>query len=66
MKGEEEKRVCAICREEFSPAEAAPSMFAEAGEWLAGEVWKDAGELCPLCLENRGRLAMMYLHECSR
>ena len=43
--------------------EAAKSEFAEAGEWLAEEVWKDAGELCPRCLENRGRLAMMYLHE---
>ena len=66
MKGEEEKRVCVICRKEFTPADAAKSAFAEAGEWLAEEVWKDAGELCPRCLENRGRLAMMYLHECSR
>ena len=39
------------------------SQYAEAGEWLAGEVWQDAGELCPLCLENRARLVMMYCHE---
>ncbi len=25
-----------------------------------GEVWEDKGELCPLCLENRARLVMMY------
>jgi hypothetical protein len=57
-----EKRICSICGTEFNE-EAAKSAFAEAGEWLAGEVWQDAGELCPRCLENRGRLAMMYLHE---
>ncbi|HEY6872124.1 MAG TPA: hypothetical protein VI298_05270 [Geobacteraceae bacterium] len=56
------KKICAICGEAFDPA-SSRSAFAEAGEWLAGEVWKDAGELCPRCLENRGRLAMMYLHE---
>ena len=57
-----EDRPCVICGMKFNE-EAAKSGFAEAGEWLAGEVWKDAGELCPRCLENRGRLAMMYLHE---
>lgn len=57
-----EKRTCTICGTEFIE-DAAKSEFAEAGEWLAGEVWNDAGELCPRCLENRGRLAMMYLHE---
>lgn len=55
-------KTCAICREEFDPA-AARTEFADAGEWLAGEVWHDAGRLCPKCLENRGMLAMMYLHE---
>lgn len=60
--GEDEQRMCSICRREFDSAEAS-SLFAEAGEWLAGEVWKDAGQLCPRCLENRARLAMMYLHE---
>lgn len=62
MKGEEEKKICAICGGRFDPA-AGRTAFAEAGEWLAGEVWKDAGELCPQCLENRGKLAMMYFHE---
>ena len=56
---------CAICEQEYDET-AARSPFAEAGEWLAAEVWRDAGELCPRCLENRGELAMMYLHECSR
>ena len=53
---------CALCGKEFDE-EAVHSLYAEAGEWLAGEVWKDAGELCPLCLENRARLVMMYGHE---
>ena len=33
----------------------------EAGEWLSDEFWKDAGELCPCCLENRAKLSMMYI-----
>ncbi len=53
---------CAICRAEFTAGDA-QSVFVEAGEWLAEEVWQDAGKLCPQCLENRARLAMMYLHE---
>lgn len=56
-------KTCGICKAEFDENAAARSVFAEAGEWLADEVWKDAGELCPQCLENRARLAMMYLHE---
>jgi hypothetical protein len=48
-----------MCRKEYDE-NATLSEYAEAGEWLAGEVWKDAGELCPLCLENRARLVMMY------
>lgn len=54
---------CLICKKEFDEAEAARSTFAEAGEWLASEVWDDAGKLCPQCLENRAMLSMMYLHE---
>ncbi len=54
--------MCAICRSAFV-AEGEQSVYAEAGEWLAEEVWQDAGTLCPRCLENRARLAMMYLHE---
>ncbi|HEY6007181.1 MAG TPA: hypothetical protein VIU40_02590 [Geobacteraceae bacterium] len=57
-----ETKRCRICCNEFSDAEP-PSLFAEAGEWLAGEVWDDVGELCPRCLEGRAQLAMMYLHE---
>lgn len=53
---------CTICGKDFD--ETAPrSDYAEAGEWLAKEIWQDAGNLCELCLENRARLAMMYLHE---
>ena len=55
-------RKCTLCSQEFDET-AARSEYAEAGEWLAGEVWDDAGELCPLCLENRARLVMMYCHE---
>ena len=52
-------KVCTMCTKEYDE-NAAPSVYAEAGEWLAGEVWNDAGELCPLCLENRAQLVMMY------
>lgn len=54
---------CLICKTKFDEEEAGRSVFAEAGEWLAGEVWDDAGKLCPQCLENRAMLSMMYLHE---
>lgn len=52
-------KTCTMCKKEYDE-KAEPSQYAEAGEWLAGEVWKDAGELCHLCLENRARLVMMY------
>lgn len=55
-------KVCTLCGKEYDEA-AARSLYAEAGEWLAGEVWQDAGELCQLCLENRARLVMMYHNE---
>ena len=55
-------KTCSICKAEFD--ENAPSsLYGEAGEWLAGEHWKDAGELCLSCLENRARLSMMYCHD---
>jgi hypothetical protein len=54
-----------MCGKEYDEL-AARSEYAEAGEWLAGEVWKDSGELCHLCLENRTRLVMMYGHEHNR
>ena len=55
-------KTCTMCKKEYDE-NAAQSEYAEAGEWLAGEVWQDAGELCPQCLENRARLVMMYHHE---
>ena len=58
-------KVCSICKGEFD-GDAVPSLYAEAGEWLAVEIWNDAGELCQHCLENRARLAMMYCHEFNR
>ena len=54
-------KTCSMCSKEYDET-AVLSEYAQAGEWLAGEVWNDAGELCPLCLENRARLVMMYGH----
>ncbi|OGR29597.1 MAG: hypothetical protein A2X83_01570 [Desulfuromonadales bacterium GWD2_54_10] len=50
---------CSICKQDYDENDER-SEYAQAGEWLAGEVWQDAGELCVLCLENRARLVMMY------
>jgi len=50
---------CSICKQDYNENDER-SEYAQAGEWLAGEVWQDAGELCVLCLENRARLVMMY------
>jgi hypothetical protein len=58
-----ELKSCSICKTEFDPSVPSASVYAEAGEWLAGEVWDDAGQLCQLCLENRARLVMMYCPE---
>ena len=55
-------KTCVLCGQPVVRS-GETTLFAEAGEWLAGEVWGDSGELCPCCLENRARLAMMYLHE---
>ena len=57
---------CSICRAEYDENAELSSVFHEAGEWLAEEVWKDGGELCPQCLENRAQLAMMYAHDCNQ
>ncbi len=56
---------CAICAGDLD-AVAEENDFARAGEWLAEDVWQDSGSLCSRCLENRGRLALMYLHEFNR
>ena len=53
---------CSICKQEYDET-GERSEYAQAGEWLAGEVWQDAGELCSQCLENRARLVMMYCPE---
>ena len=58
------QKVCTICNREFDES-ASASVYQEAGEWLSEEIWKDAGALCPLCLENRARLVMMYAHDCN-
>ncbi len=55
-------RNCSICTKEYDET-SERSDYAQAGEWLAGEVWDDAGTLCPQCLENRARLVMMYCPE---
>jgi hypothetical protein len=52
-----ETKKCVLCGKVVE--EEKSSLFAAAGEWLSEDVWKDSGELCELCLENRGRLAMM-------
>jgi hypothetical protein len=52
-------KTCTICGAAYD--ETTDSVFIEAGEWLSDEYWRDAGELCPQCLENRARLAMMYM-----
>ena len=58
MKGE--LKTCSICGVEYEEQREA-TVFSEAGEWLSEEFWKDSGELCPQCLENRAKLAMMYM-----
>lgn len=57
---------CSICGTAFDEDAKQDSVFLEAGEWLAEEVWGDSGELCPGCLENRARLAMMYAHDVNQ
>lgn len=52
-------KICTLCSKEYDE-KIPPSLYAEAGEWLAGEVWLDSGELCQVCLENRAQLVMMY------
>ena len=58
------EKKCCLCGKLIEAA--GKNLFAHAGEWLAEDIWNDSGELCNLCLENRGRLAMMYLHDKNR
>ena len=53
-------KTCTICSNQFDDTLPA-STFIEAGEWLSEEFWRDSGGLCPQCLENRAKLAMMYV-----
>ena len=55
-------KTCGICKKDYDENEPR-FLYGEAGEWLAQEMWQDAGELCQSCLENRARLSMMYCHE---
>ena len=59
-----EPKECTLCGKVVEAEKN--SLFSAAGGWLSEDVWKDSGELCNLCLENRGRLAMMYLHDRNR
>ena len=61
----DEKKICSLCGALFDESDG-KSLFVQAGEWLAEEHWKDSGALCCVCLENRGMLAMMYLHDMNR
>ena len=56
----EENKICGVCGGEFTPGTPG-TLLEEAGEWLSAEFWEDAGHLCPTCLENRARLALMYI-----
>lgn len=56
----DEEKTCSICGRKYQEPEDR-TVFVEAGEWLSEEFWRDSGELCPRCLENRARLAMMYV-----
>lgn len=56
---------CSICKQQYDESTPVDSVYQQAGEWLAQEVWQDAGTICPQCLENRARLAMMYAHDCN-
>lgn len=54
---------CRICGKPFDETAPQETVFQEAGNWLAEEVWQDDGAICPQCLENRARLALMYCLE---
>jgi len=56
-------KTCSVCRQPFDPARQPTDPAEQAGDFLAREVFADAGRLCLQCLANRGRLGMMYLRE---
>jgi len=61
---ESAEKKCSLCGQLQVSGES--NLFVQAGEWLAEDIWNDGGELCNQCLENRGKLAMMYLHDRNR
>lgn len=56
------EKKCTVCGGSLDRNGSEPG-FVEAGKWLAENHWFDDTSICCLCLENRGRLAMMYLNE---
>jgi len=54
---------CKLCGKPFDPSAESDDPAAQMGDFLAGEMYADAGELCLRCLTSRGELAMMYLRE---
>lgn len=54
---------CTVCNAEFDPEAKLEGAAAEMGDFFAKEIYADKGELCPLCLANRGQLAMMFYRE---
>jgi hypothetical protein len=56
-------KACKVCGKPFDPEAPAGDPAQEAGVFLARELYGDVGDLCPLCLANRGTLGMMYCRE---
>lgn len=54
---------CSICGQFFDPEQKPLSPDQEAGAFLAAELYNDVGQLCLVCLGNRGKLGMMYCTE---
>ncbi len=58
-------KTCTVCKKPFDPNAPLTDPAEEAGLFMAREIYGDADDLCPACLANRGRLAMMYCREYS-
>jgi len=54
---------CSVCDREFDPQAPLADPAAEAGAFMARELFADAGALCPSCLASRGMLGLMYCRE---
>ena len=55
---------CCLCQRTFDPAQFLDLPEHQVGLHLAEQEYGDLGEVCAVCLANRGRLAMMYKTEC--